>query len=121
MAIFSTKEEKGGTRGAAKKIAHTTRLPDGTAHDVIRAPWLSEKALIGTEKGVYVFAVSGRATSAQIAGAIKEIYNVAPRAVRIVNTPGKAKALRSRRGEGRRAARRKAYVTLNAGDTITLA
>src|SRR3989344_5575808 len=82
MAIFSTKEEKGGTRSAAKKIAHTTRLPDGTAHDVIRAPWLSEKALIGTEKGVYVFVVSGRAPSAQIAGAIKESYNVAPPAPR---------------------------------------
>src|SRR3989338_10909887 len=109
MAIFSTKEEKGGTRSASKKIAHTTRLPDGTAHDVIRAPWLSEKALVGTEKGVYVFAITSRATSAQVAGAVKEIYGVAPRAVRIVNTPGKTKALRNRRGTGTRAARRKAY------------
>ena len=122
MAIFGTKSKEGKTKGQAKPLhAATVPLKEGIAHEVIRAPWLSEKALISTEKGVYVFAVSMRATSAEIAGAIKEIYNVAPRAVRIVNTPGKSKALRNRRGTGTRAARRKAYVTLNAGDTITLA
>ena len=61
------------------------------------------------------------ANGAEIAGAIKELYGVAPKSVRIVNTPGKRKPLRGRRGFGRRAATRKAYVSLNAGDTITLA
>jgi large subunit ribosomal protein L23 len=90
----------------------------GVAHEIIRAPWFSEKALILTEKGVYTFEVTSRATKAQIAGAIKEIYKVDARKIRVVNLPAKKKAMRTKRGTGTRAARRKAYVYLNAGDTI---
>src|SRR3989344_3309356 len=115
MAIFGTAKENKPFH------AHRVMLVEGRAHEVIRAPWFSEKALIGTEKGVYVFAVSKDANSAEIAGAIKELYGVAPKSIRIVNTPGKRKAMRTRRGFGRRAATRKAYVSLNTGDTITLA
>ena len=104
-----------------KHRARTVALAEGVAHEVIRAPWFSEKALIATEKGVYAFAVRPRATKAEIASAIKEIYNVEPRMVRIVNLPAKTKAMRTRRGMGTRAARTKAYVYLNAGDTIQFA
>lgn len=120
MAIFGTTSKKGEKKEAKRHEARAVKLPAGAAHEIIRAPWLSEKALIGTEKGVYVFAVSPRATSAEIAGAVKEIYSVAPRAVRIVNVKGKSKSLRTRRGTGTRAARRKAYVYMNAGETISL-
>lgn len=123
MAIFGGK--KGGkekeTKAAAPRHARAAKLSPGEADRIIRAPWLSEKALIGTENGVYVFAVAADATSLAIAGAIKELYGVSPKAVRIANIPGKRKALRTRRGFGTRAARRKAYVRLNAGDTINLA
>ena len=94
---------------------------DGVAHDIIRAPWFSEKALLMTDKGVYTFDVPQRATKAEIAGAIKEVYGVSPRDVRVVNLPAKKKTMRQKRGEGTRAARRKAYVTLNTGDTIQFA
>lgn len=119
MAIFgNNKQEKkaAGTKRATHARARS--LTGGAAHDVVRAPWFSEKSLIITEKGVYTFAVPMTATKADIAGAIKEIYKVAPRKVRIVNTPGKRKAMRTRRGLGVRAARRKAYVYLNTGDSI---
>jgi large subunit ribosomal protein L23 len=121
MAIFG--DIKKGKRETTQKrrTARATAYTDGLAHEVIRAPWLSEKALFATEKGVYTFAVAPRATKAEIAGAIKEIYKVEPRAVRVVNLPGKQKALRTRRGVGTRAARTKAYVYLNAGDTIQFA
>ncbi|HVB19881.1 MAG TPA: 50S ribosomal protein L23, partial [Candidatus Paceibacterota bacterium] len=101
--------------------ARAMKHGDGGAHEVIRAPWFSEKALIVTEKSVYTFAVSSRATKTSVAGAIKEIYNVEPKCVRIVNLPGKPKAMRTKRGVGTRAARRKAYVYLNAGDSIQFA
>lgn len=118
MAIFrkTTKKEKKASVGRARAAA----LSGGTAHEIIRAPWFSEKSLIITEKGVYTFAVPARATKAEIAGAIKEIYNVEPRKVRIVNMPAKSKTLRTRRGVGTRAARSKAYVYLAAGDSIQL-
>ncbi|MFZ2167980.1 MAG: 50S ribosomal protein L23 [Minisyncoccia bacterium] len=122
MAIFGDKKkEKKEKTDAVKHHAHATKSLHGAAHDIIRAPWFSEKALLGTEKGVYAFEVLPRATKPEIAGAIKEIYNVTPKAIRIVNLPGKTKAMRTRRGMGTRAARTKAYVYLNAGETIQFA
>ena len=122
MSIFGKKkEEKKVKKNKTARPAHharATKLPDGIAHEILRAPWFSEKTLIVTEKGVYTFAVPSRATKADIAGAIKEIYKVAPRMIRIVNLPGKRKAMRTKHGVGVRPARRKAYVYLNAGDTI---
>ncbi len=121
MAIFGGKKKEKKEKTAVKRRARTAPSKDGMAHEIIRAPWFSEKALIATEKGVYAFDVSTRATKASIAGAIKEIYNVAPKKIRIVNLPAKTKAMRTKRGIGTRAARRKAYVYLNAGDSIQFA
>ncbi len=121
MALFggtSKKEKK--EKSASKSRARSTTSTHGISHDIIRAPWFSEKALIGTEKGVYVFSVPSEATKAQIAGAIKEIYNVQPRKIRVANLPAKKKPMRSRRGIGSRASRHKAYVYLVAGETIQL-
>ncbi len=121
MALFSNKKVE--KKEKTKRVTHarTTRAVKGTAHEIVRAPWLSEKALLATEKGVYAFAIPTSATKTEIAGAIKEIYNVTPRQIRIVNLPGKRKMLRTRRGIGTRARRHKAYVYLNAGDTIQFA
>lgn len=121
MAIFGLKKEEG------KKNVHVTHakartLPEGEAHEIIRAPWFSEKAFLSTERGVYAFAVPREATKETIAGAIFDIYKVKPKKIRIVNLPAKKVPLRGgRRGKGTRAARRKAYVYLNAGDTIQFA
>ncbi len=122
MALFSKKSESKKTDTVTKKkVAHAVKRTNGSAHELLRAPWYTEKALLLTEKGIYTFEVSARATTAEIAGAVKEIYNVTPREVRIVNLPAKKKALRGRRGQGARAARHKAYVTLNPGETISFA
>ncbi|MDP2655541.1 MAG: 50S ribosomal protein L23 [bacterium] len=122
MSIFGTKKvnkkEKTAKADTKKHIARAKISADGVANDIIRTPWFSEKALIMTEKGVYTFGVSTRATKAHIAGAIKEIYKVTPKKIRIVNLPAKRKAMRTKRGVGVRTARRKAYVYLNKGETI---
>lgn len=126
MAIFGTSTKKTDKTSKKAKDARVRRAKQakplaGKEHDVIRAPWLSEKALLQTEKGVYTFEVPKTATKTDIAGAIKALYKVDPKKVRIVNLPAKAKSMRTRRGEGFQAARRKAYVYLSAGDTIQLA
>ena len=121
MALFGNKKtEKKEKKAKVAHIRHarTSKLLGGVAHEIIRAPWFSEKALIITEKGVYTFEVTPRATKAAIASAIREIYKVEPRMVRIVNLPAKRKTMRTKRGFGTRAARRKAYVYLNKGDSI---
>lgn len=125
MALFGNKKKtvKKDNAKAAKSGRAAGEVKDavGRLEGALTAPWLSEKALIGTEKGVYVFAVPGSATKAEIAGAVEKIYKVVPRKVNIVNLPRKSKALRSRRGVGYRAARTKAYVFLKKGETITFA
>lgn len=124
MALFGTTTKKIKEKKDKAVRAHRARSmapSNGTAHDIIHAPWFSEKALIMTEKGVYTFEVPARATKAEIAGALKEVYSVEPRKICIVNLPAKRKAMRTRRGEGFRASRRKAYVYLNKGDTIQFA
>ncbi len=114
MALFSSKSKN----SPAKKVVVNN---GGRLSNVLRAPWLSEKALIGTEAGVYVFAVPASANKTDVADAVEVIFKVRPRKVRMVNLPAKRKALRSRRGLGAQAARHKAYVYLKKGDTIQFA
>jgi ribosomal protein L23 len=125
MALFSNNKNT----PKAKKAKSTTRnwgrgiLPadDGRIANILKRPWFSEKALIGTENGVYVFEVAESATKIDVANAVIAAYNVTPMKVRMVNLPAKKVALRTRRGVGTRARRHKAYVYLKAGDTITFA
>ena len=121
MGLFDKKKKDTKEKTRAVRHARSAKLSSGIAHDIVRAPWFSEKALIATEKGVYTFAVPPRATKAEIAAAIEEVYKVQPCKIRIVNLPGKRKMMRTKRGISTRAARHKAYVYLNAGDTIQFA
>jgi large subunit ribosomal protein L23 len=119
MALFSKNTPK---KTNTKKLSETSvKVLDGRLENVIRAPWLSEKALIATEAGVYVFEVPASATKLQIADAIELIYKVRPRKVNVVNLPAKTVSLRTRRGIGTKARRHKAYVYLKKGETIQFA
>ena len=121
MAIFgNTKKEKTAKNPSTAKARAVTHR-DGKAHEIIRAPWFSEKAIISTEKGIYTFAIPESATKADVAGAIKELYNVEPKKIRIVNLPGRRVSMRRRAGKAVQARRRKAYVYLTPGDTIQFA
>ncbi len=115
MGLFDSKK-KTTKKAAASAVKTTTKNLEG----VLKAPWMSEKALIGTDKGVYVFEVPVSATKTDVAAAVEAVYKVKPRQVRMVNLPGKRKALRHKRGFGTRARRHKAYVYLKSGDSITL-
>lgn len=125
MALFSNDKKT----AKAKKTKSATRtwgrgiLPadDARLANVLKRPWFSEKALIGTENGVYVFEVPESATKIDVANAVIAAYKVTPTKVRMVNLPAKKVSLRTRRGEGTRARRHKAYVYLKEGDTITFA
>ena len=134
MAIFSNtpKHPKGisnasgeGAKPTAKKTSApklVKKLPeDGRLEHILKSPWLSEKALISTESGMYVFEVPARATKTDVAKAIELIYKVKPRKVNMVNLPAKTVALRTRRGTGTKARRHKAYVFLKKGESIQFA
>jgi large subunit ribosomal protein L23 len=114
MALFSSDSKK---KAPAKQV-QALYNEDGRLARALKAPWFSEKALIGTERGVYVFEVPRDATKPEIAAAVESYFNVTPVKVRVANLPAKKVSLRSRRGQGFRAARHKAYVYLKKGDSI---
>lgn len=117
MALFSKKTTP-AAKSAAKEVK---KADDGRLALVLKSPWLSEKALIASEQGVYVFAIPAHATKHDVALAVEQVYKVKPRQVRVVNLPAKKVSLRTRRGEGSRARRHKAYVYLKKGETIQFA
>ncbi len=91
-----------------------------TLWDIIRAPVVTEKALKLKDqaKQVLVFKVAREANKQEIKQAVERIFKVKVEKVRTVNYPGK-RVFRFGRLRGRRAAWKKAYVTLRAGERIT--
>jgi large subunit ribosomal protein L23 len=124
MALFSTTPKSSSRKAtpAGSSVAKTKALAreDGRLSQVLKAPHFSEKALIASTRGVYVFEIPADATKPEIAAAIETFYKVTPVKIRIANLPAKSVSLRTRRGQGTRARRHKAYVYLKKGDTLNL-
>lgn len=118
MALFSSNSKK--KAGAVQRQGSFAK-EDSRVANVLKRPWFSEKALIGTANGVYVFEVPQAATKHDVMNAIEKTYNVTPKKVRMVNLPAKQVSLRTRRGTGSRARRHKAYVYLKEGESIQFA
>ena len=85
-------------------------------YDVIRKPIITEKATMASEAGAVVFEVAMDAKKPQIKEAVESLFNVKVKAVNTSITKGKQKRFRGQLG--RRADVKKAYVTLEAGNTI---
>lgn len=95
-------------------------------YNVIIAPVVSEKTTRQMEDArTYTFKVSPHANKLEIASAIEKLFDVTVTEVRTMNYAGKARRplmgrLARRPGVGRRAAFKKAVVTLAEGDHIEL-
>lgn len=85
-------------------------------YDVIQKPVITEKATMASEHGAVVFRVARDATKPQIKEAVEAVFGVKVKAVNTTITKGKAKRFRGRPGE--RSDIKKAYVTLEEGNTI---
>lgn len=85
-------------------------------YDVIRKPVITEKATMASEHGAVVFEVAMDATKPQIKGAVESLFGVKVKAVNTTITKGKVKRFRGQ--PGRRRDVKKAYVTLEEGNTI---
>jgi large subunit ribosomal protein L23 len=86
--------------------------------DLIRRPLITEKATRLLEENKYSFEVSPKATKPQIKAAIEDLFDVKVVAVNTYNPP--AKERRVGRFAGHRPQYKRAVVTLQEGDTITL-
>ncbi len=89
-------------------------------YDVIVKPIITEKATMAQElANAYAFQVAPDASKPQIKDAVEALFGVKVKAVNTVVTKGKTKRFRGR--PGRRSDVKKAYVTLEAGDSIDVA
>ena len=85
-------------------------------YDVIRKPVITEKATMASESGAVVFEVAADANKPQIKEAVETLFGVKVKAVNTTVTKGKVKRFRGQ--PGRRKDVKKAYVTLEEGNTI---
>lgn len=87
---------------------------------IISTPRITEKGAYLSEKGIYVFNVSKDATKQDIAAAIRAVYKVTPRQVRVARVPSKSVFTRGTNRWGKTNSGKKAYVYLKEGDKIEL-
>ena len=85
-------------------------------YDVIRKPIITEKSTMASENGAVVFEVAIDSNKPQIREAVEALFGVKVKAVNTTITKGKTKRFRGR--PGRRKDVKKAYVTLEEGNTI---
>ena len=84
-----------------------------SAYDVIIKPVISEQSMDMAQENKYTFKVAVDASKTEVRLAVEEIFGVEVKKVNIMNYDGKLK--RMGRTMGRRAAYKKAIVTLTAG------
>jgi large subunit ribosomal protein L23 len=85
-------------------------------YDVIRKPIITEKSTMASENGAVVFEVAIDSNKPQIKEAVESLFGVKVKAVNTTITKGKQKRFRGQ--IGRRKDVKKAYVTLEEGNTI---
>jgi large subunit ribosomal protein L23 len=85
-------------------------------YDIIRSPVITEKATLGSEHAQVTFRVAMDATKPEIKAAVEGLFEVKVKAVNTLRQQGKEKRFRGRLG--RRAAYKKAMVSLEEGQSI---
>ena len=85
-------------------------------YDVIRKPIITEKTTMASENGAVVFEVAIDSNKPQIKEAVESLFGVKVKAVNTTITKGKVKRFRGQMGKRKDV--KKAYVTLEEGNTI---
>jgi len=86
--------------------------------DILISPVISEKSYGLLDQNKYTFIVSPDANKTQIKIAVEQVFGVKVTSVNTHNREGKR--LRTRTGFGRRAATKRAIVTVAAGERIDI-
>ena len=116
MALFNKKTAK---VEAAPATDNKSGNRSSTAH-VLRHARITEKATMHSMESVYVFEVAERATKREIIMAVRDIYNVTPRMVRVAPIPTKTTRNMRTGVTGTKRGGKKAYVYLKKGETIII-
>lgn len=103
-----------GEKGAVKAVSANKKF--GSAYRVLVKPLVTEKASVASAENKYIFEIFQDANKVEVAKAIKEVYGIMPEKVNIIRTLGKK--ARYGKTSGKRKDRKKAIVTMPAGQTI---
>ncbi|HAE59013.1 MAG TPA: 50S ribosomal protein L23 [Anaerolineae bacterium] len=91
-----------------------------TIYDVLRRPLVTEKTNYQTKLNQYSFEVMSSANRTLVKDAVERLFEVKVANVNIINTPAKRGRRRNRRLLVRRPGYKKAIVTLEAGETLSI-
>lgn len=91
-------------------------MREADLYDVIRSPVITEKATMASEANQVVFNVARDATKPQIKEAVETLFKVKVKAVNTLVRKGKIKRFRGRLGQ--QSDVKKAFVTLEDGQSI---
>ena len=97
---------------------HKKQLSREAMYTIIRAPLITEKATLLSEKGQIVFRVAIDATKPEIKAAVEGLFGVKVTGVNTLVQKGKTKRFKGRPGV--RSDVKKAFVSLAEGETIDL-
>ena len=92
------------------------KISPGRMYEVVRAPVITEKSTLLSERNQFVFRVAENATKPEIKAAIETLFKVKVTAVNTLITKGKTKRFKGRPGV--RSDVKKAFVTLAEGQSI---
>ena len=90
-----------------------------TSH-ILLSPRVTEKGAYLAEQGVYVFNVAPNASKRDIIAAVKKLYSVTPRMIRVTTVPTKIRRSMRTGRTGVKTGGKKAYVYLKKGETINI-
>lgn len=102
-------------------VAHKVPTRGKHPSQILLSPRITEKGAYLGELGVYVFNVQKNAGKREIAQAIRTVFGVMPRKVRVVSIPRKQVSTRGTNRMGQTKGGKKAYVYLKKGDAIEIA
>ena len=124
MALFSNKKTTKKVPAAPKAtdvatVSEKSGIRSSKAH-ILRHARITEKATMHADQSVYVFEVAETATKRDIVMAIRDIYNVTPRMVRVAGIPTKTTRNARTGVMGLKRGGKKAYVYLKKGETIII-
>ncbi len=87
-------------------------------YDVFPAPMVTDKASAGSDRNQLTFRVARDATKVEIKSGVEELFGVTVTKVNTINMRGKIKRFRGRLGK--RAAYKKAIITIAEGQSIDI-
>lgn len=91
-----------------------------TIYEILRRPLVTEKTNYQNKLNQYTFEVMSSATRTLVKDAVEKLFDVKVTNVNIINTPAKRGRRRNRRLLVRRPGYKKAIVTLEEGQTLSI-